>query len=105
MTPLIRFGLAWIAGIALARWLNPPWFIIILGALPALGALFLYRQSPRTRQWAVLALALLLGAFRFLFFQPVFDKNDLAFYNDTPPLVKITGLVVDEPDVRDNYLN
>jgi hypothetical protein len=33
MTPLIRFGLAWIAGIALARWLYPPWFIIILVAL------------------------------------------------------------------------
>ena len=105
MTPLIRFGLAWIAGIALARWLNPPWFILILAALPALGALWLYGQNPRARLWAVLTLSLLAGAFRFLFFQPTFDESYLAFYNDTPAPVKITGIVVDEPDIRDNYLN
>ncbi|HXV42516.1 MAG TPA: ComEC family competence protein, partial [Anaerolineae bacterium] len=105
MTPLIRFGLAWIAGIALARWLNLPWFFIIPAALPALGALLLYRQNPRTRQGAIITLSLLAGAFRLLFFQPVFDESDLAFYNDTSTRIKITGLVVAEPDVRDNYLN
>jgi competence protein ComEC len=105
MTPLIRFGLAWMAGIALARWLDLPWFIIVLAGLPALGALWLYQQNPRARWWAVVIVAGLAGAFRFLFFQPTFDERDLAFYNDTPAPLKITGLVVDEPDVRDNYIN
>ncbi|MBE7467884.1 MAG: DNA internalization-related competence protein ComEC/Rec2 [Anaerolineae bacterium] len=105
MTPLIRFGLAWLAGIALAGWLNLPWVLVLLAALPALGALLLYRQSPAPRLWAITALAFLAGMFRVLFFQPVFDENDLAFYNDAPRPVRITGLVVDEPDVRDNYIN
>lgn len=105
MTPLIRFGLAWLAGIALARWLNLPWFILVVAALPTLGGLGLYRQNPRVRLGAVVALGFLTGAFRLLFFQPVFAEGDLAFYNDFSSPVTITGLVVDEPDVRDTYIN
>jgi competence protein ComEC len=105
MTPLIRFGLAWLAGIALARWLNLPWFILVLAALPALGALWLYGQHPRARIGAIMAVSFLAGAFRLVFFQPVFSAGDLAFYNDSPAPVKITGVVVDEPDVRDTYIN
>ncbi|MCL4299682.1 MAG: DNA internalization-related competence protein ComEC/Rec2 [Anaerolineae bacterium] len=105
MTPLIRFGLAWLAGIALARWLNFPWFVLVLAALPALGALWLYGQNPRTRTGAVIAVGFLAGAFRLLFFQPIFTEGDLPFYNDSSAPVKITGVVVDEPDVRDTYIN
>lgn len=105
MTPLIRFGLAWLAGIVLASWLNFPWQLVVLAALPALGALWLYGQNAHARLWVLMAIALLAGAFRFLFFQPVFDENSLAFYNDSPTPVKVTGIVVDEPDVRDTYIN
>ena len=105
MTPLIRFGLAWLAGIVLARWLNLPWFILVLAALPPLGVLWLYRQNPRARMGAIIAVGFLGGAFRLLFFQPVFSEGDLAFYNDFPTPVTITGVVVDEPDVRDTYIN
>lgn len=105
MTPLIRFGLAWLVGIALAGWFKLPWFLVLFAALPAFGALLLYRQTPTARLTAITFLAFLAGLFRVLFFQPTFDETDLAFYNDAPRPVRITGLVVDEPDVRDTYIN
>jgi competence protein ComEC len=105
MPLLSRLSLAWILGIVLAHWLNPPWFIVTLAALPALGALPLYGQNPRARLWAILALSLLAGAGRFVLSQPVFDEAYVAFYNDSPTPVTVTGVVVDEPDVRDNYIN
>lgn len=105
MPLLSRLGIAWIAGIALARWLDLPWPVVTIASLPVLGALILYRHSPRTKSWAILGLALLAGAFRFTFFQPTFDESHVAFYNDDPDKVTLTGLVVDEPDVRDYYIN
>jgi competence protein ComEC len=105
MTPLIRIGLAWMAGIALARWLDPPWGVVAVLAAPAIGTLWLYRHSRAARLWAVVALSLLAGAWRLQFFQPTFDENHVAFFNDRPEPVILTGLVADEPDVRDNYTN
>jgi competence protein ComEC len=102
---LSRLGVAWIIGIALARWLYLPWPVIAISSLLALSALFLYRQTPRTQTLATLSLALLAGAFRFSFFQPVFDETHIAFYNDSPDPLTLTGLVVDEPDIRDTYIN
>jgi competence protein ComEC len=106
LVPLLsRLGIAWIVGIALARWLNLPWPVIAIASLPALGAMFLYRHAPRAQTWAALGLVLTVGAFRFAFFQPTFDETHVAFYNDDPHPVSITGLIVDEPDVRDYYIN
>jgi competence protein ComEC len=102
---LSRLGVAWIVGIALARWLNLPWPVVAVASLPFLGVLFLYRDTPRAQIWAVLGLALLAGAWRFAFFQPAFDATHVAFYNDDPEPVTLTGLVVDEPDVRDYYID
>jgi competence protein ComEC len=67
--------------------------------------LFLYRDTPRAQTWGVLGLALLAGAFRFAFFQPSFDDTHVAFYNDGPEPCTLTGVVADEPDVRDTYQN
>jgi competence protein ComEC len=105
MTPLTRLGLAWIVGMALARWLNLSWPSVALVTLPAIGALLLYRQNYQARLWAMLALSLAAGAFRFIFSQPALDETHIAFYNDSPTPIKIIGLVVDEPDVRDYYIN
>ncbi|MFN8456934.1 MAG: ComEC/Rec2 family competence protein [Anaerolineae bacterium] len=105
MTPLVRLTLAWLVGLALARWLNFPWPIAFFVATPALGTFFLYRHNAQVKIWAGITLAVCAGAFRFLFFQPVFDAGHIAFYNDSPTPLKITGWVVDEPDVRDAYHN
>jgi competence protein ComEC len=105
MTPLIRLGLAWIAGIVLAWWLNFPWEVVAWAVLPALGALLFYRRNPTARWTAILVFALAAGALRFIFSQPVINENHVAFYNDLPGSVTLTGIVDDEPDIRDNYVN
>jgi len=105
MPLLAKISLAWMAGIALAGWLNLPWPIIVMVALLALTALGLYRDTRRPRQWAILALAFAVGAFRLAFFQPVFDESHIASYNDSARPVTVTGVVVDEPDIRDYYIN
>lgn len=105
MTLFVRLTLAWLVGLALARWLNFPWPFTLFVAIPALGSFFLYRHNAHIKLWAGITLALCAGAFRFLFFQPAFDAGHIAFYNDSPAPLKITGLVVDEPDVRDTYSN
>ncbi|MCB0211782.1 MAG: DNA internalization-related competence protein ComEC/Rec2 [Anaerolineae bacterium] len=105
MPLLSRLGIAWIIGIALARWLNVPWPIAALAGVIALAALFLYQRDRRIKAGAILALALTAGAFRLTFFQPTFDPSHIAFYNDTATPLKITGIVIDEPDVRDYHIN
>ena len=42
---LFYLGLAWLAGIALARWLDLPLPVLGLLAVPALAALLLYRRE------------------------------------------------------------
>ncbi len=105
MPLLARLSIAWIIGIALAWWLNLPWPVLITASLPAWGGLFLYRHIPHLRSWALLGLMFVIGAIRFTFSQPTIDENQVAFYNDTSIPVTITGIVVDEPDIRDSYIN
>ncbi len=105
MTPLIRLTVAWIGGLLLARWLTPPWFLILPALFLASSAWFIYRNAPEIKRYALLTLALLIGMLRFLLSQPTFDEQHLAFYNDQPQPVTLTGLVSDEPDVRDGYIN
>ncbi|MBN1220373.1 MAG: DNA internalization-related competence protein ComEC/Rec2 [Anaerolineae bacterium] len=105
MTPLTLLGIFWLAGIVLARWFTLPWPVVVIAGLPALAGLFLYRHISRVQTGAMLVLALVAGAFRLNFFQPTFDHSYIAFYNDKDTPVTITGVVIDEPDVRDYYLN
>ena len=102
--PLISLTIAWIAGIALARWLEPPPLTLFLLSLPAVGGLILYRRAPTPRRIALHALALLLGAGRLLSAQPVIGPAHIAYYADAGP-VTLTARIADEPDVRDTYTN
>jgi competence protein ComEC len=101
---LITLGLAWLAGVALARWIEPPLPALALLAIPALAALLLWRRERGPRLIAACALALLAGAARLLWATPHFGPEDLAYYNDAGQ-VELVGVVADEPDVRDTYQN
>ncbi len=101
---LIFLGLAWLAGIELAGWLQPPLPVLGLLALPALAAAFLWRREPGPRLAAACALAFLLGGARLLWATPHFGPGDLATYNDRG-VVTLVGVVDGEPDVRDTYQN
>jgi competence protein ComEC len=101
---LTALGLAWLAGIALAGWLEPPLPVLGVLALPALAVLLLWRKDPGPRLAAACALALLAGGARLLVAMPHFGPDDLAYYNDQGR-VELIGVVTDEPDVRDTYQN
>jgi competence protein ComEC len=101
---LFYLGLAWLAGIALARWLDPPLPVLGLLVVPALAAVLLWRRERGPRLAALCALAMLAGAARLLWATPHFGPDDLATYNDQGQ-VRLVGVVTDEPDVRDTYQN
>jgi len=101
---LIALGLSWLAGIALAQWLQPPLPALGLLALPALAVALLWRRERGPRLAAACALALLAGGARLLWAIPHFGPGDLAAYNDRGR-VTLVGVVDDEPDVRDTYQN
>jgi competence protein ComEC len=97
--------MAWVIGIALARWLNLPWAVLLPLALLPIAAWLLYRNDRRIKLISVLMLALLAGALRFSLFQPQFDAAHIAFYNDAATPAKITGIIAERPDRRDSYAN
>lgn len=104
MPPLIWLTGAWMVGIALAGWLEPPPILLGLIAMPILGGLFLYRQDPSQRFLALNALMGVLGAARLLLASPTLDADHIATYNDTAP-VTVTGRIIAEPDRRDSHTN
>lgn len=101
---LVYLSVAWLAGIALAKTTAIPWQALLLLGLAALLGLALWRDERRVRLGALCALALALGAGRFLLALPHFDENSLATYNDVGR-VALEGVVVGEPDEREHYTN
>jgi len=105
---LIYLAFAWLAGIVLAKMLDPPWQVLPVLALAAFLGLLLGRDDApgkdRVRLGALCALMLALGAGRFLLAVPHFDETSLATYNDVG-WVTLEGVVVGEPDEREQYTN
>lgn len=101
---LLYLGGAWIIGILLAAWLEPS--PLILGALASVSAagLLLRRYHPQHRLWAGCLLFALLGATRYVSAVPEIDQQHVAWYTDQEGIV-LEGVIADEPDVRDRYIN
>ncbi len=104
MPPLVYLTIAWIMGIAAAKWLEPPPITLLALTIPAIAALLLYRQESRPRFIALNVLAFLLGAGRLLVAQPAITPAHIAWYNDGDSLTLIAK-IIDEPDIRDTYTN
>jgi competence protein ComEC len=100
---LVYFAVAWTAGILLAKGFDIPWQVLPLFALSALLGLFLWRDDRRVQKGAICVLAFALGAGRFSLAVTRFDEKSLATYNGE--WVTFEGLVVGEPDERDEYTN
>ena len=101
---LVTLAAAWLVGIALAKTINLPWQVLPVLGLAACVGLLLWREDRRVRLGTLSALMLTLGAARFLLAVPHFDEISLATYNDTG-WVMLKGVVVGEPDERENYTN
>ncbi|HUS71268.1 MAG TPA: DNA internalization-related competence protein ComEC/Rec2 [Anaerolineae bacterium] len=100
--PYLVFG--WLAGIYIQSGLRVPAWLLWL-ATPLLFTIFvLWSREWRVRLGAACALLALLGALRYETSLPSFDASTLAYYNGAGE-VTVVGIVAEEPDVRDRYVN
>jgi competence protein ComEC len=101
---IIYWGICWFAGLWLASVSGlslPIWLVI--GAVGGAGAVLFGRQA-HARVTLLCLCALGWGAARYTTAVPQINSTHIAAYNDTAN-VTLTGLVVDEPDVRDRSVN
>lgn len=105
--PLFWIALAFLGGIWLASLLPlPMWLWLGLGIFSLLAAIVI---KFIRRSWMMVLLLLpgfaFLGAARYQAQQPVITPDHIAYYNDNPQKMYITGTLVEPPDVRDTYIN
>jgi predicted membrane metal-binding protein len=96
--------IAWFIGLWLAAQVNvlvTIWLLIGSACLMAAG---LAGRYPRWRLVLACACLLAWGAARYTTAIPVIDASHIAYYNNSRDIT-LTGLVVDEPDVRDRFIN
>jgi competence protein ComEC len=104
-TPLIPFTLTWLIGIWLASRVALPSIALGVAVVVAIAGIILTWRRPKPRWLFILALAAILGALRYNLARPHFDQTTLAMYNDQQQTVVVEGVVVAEPDARDQYTN
>ncbi len=102
---LVYLVSAWFLGIWLASGFTavplPYWLAI--GGAALIGALLLRRQQTAALLLACLSLGAFGGA-RYTAVQPTITPAHIAYYNGETDIT-ITGIVADEPDVRDRSIN
>jgi len=96
--------LAWLIGIYLESLLRLPAWILWLATPLLVAIVLLWWREWRVRLGAACALLALLGALRYQASLPSFDASNLAYYNGAGEAT-VVGIVVEEPDVRDRYVN
>ncbi|MCA9978667.1 MAG: DUF4131 domain-containing protein, partial [Anaerolineales bacterium] len=100
----VYLGIGWLIGIWLASVADAPlWVWLAGGGLSLVGAVMLRRQLRLS--WLLMALAGLgWGGARYITAVPAITAAHVAYYNNSDS-VTLVGLVNDEPDVRDRYVN
>ncbi len=102
---LVYLCICWFCGIFFASQIN--WDASIwVGVATAVFILGLILHRWFQGAWLMLGLGMLcLGGARYTISLPVIDESHVAYYNDTGATVGLIGVVTDEPDVRDTYVN
>ncbi|OGG86477.1 hypothetical protein A3B87_00415 [Candidatus Kuenenbacteria bacterium RIFCSPHIGHO2_02_FULL_39_13] len=95
--------LAFIGGIILSQLIQLPWdnfynFVAAISLLILIVTLWIKKNFGLTVPILFGTVFLLLGIWRFGLSQPIIDKNHIANYHNQT--IKLTGRVVDEPDIR-----
>jgi competence protein ComEC len=101
---IIYLIVAWFLGIWLSRALAFEPAVWWSATAVALLAILLLRRQREARLVLACVVALGLGAARYQAALPQIDEHHLAYYNDRDG-VRLTAVVVDEPDVRDQITN
>ena len=97
-------ALAWLGGIYLQSVLSLPAYVLWLATPLALAILVLWWSEWRVRLGASCALLLFPGALRYQAAMPSFNAGTLGYYNGLGK-VSLVGVVAEEPDARDRYVN
>lgn len=101
---IIYLGIGWLAGIWLASildWSVSSW--LSMGIVGLVGS-FLARNQTGLRLALICLAAVGFGGMRYVTAVPTINSSYVAYYNDTEEVI-LTGLVIDEPDVRDRSVN
>ncbi len=101
---VLYLAITWLTGIYLASSLRVPGWVLGMMAVLAMGFALLWWREWRARLGGFCALFLLLGVLRYDLALPRFDESSLAYYNGRGEITVI-GIVADEPEVRDRYVN
>ncbi|MCJ7621811.1 MAG: ComEC family competence protein, partial [Anaerolineae bacterium] len=96
--------LAWLGGIYTQSALRVPAWVLWLITPLLVAILLLWWSEWRVRLGAAGALLALLGALRYDTSLPSIDASTLAYYNGAGA-VTVVGVVAEEPDIRDRYVN
>lgn len=100
---VIYVVVGWLLGIWLAAVIQVDTAVFLILSLGGAVAAVWLRQQEQTRLWLVGLVGLGLGGARYLWAVPTITENHVAYYNGTT--LFLTGLVIDEPDVRDQSVN
>jgi len=103
--PLVPLALAWLIGVWSGSRIAVPSVALGVAVIGVVAGIILTWRTPKPRWVFILALAAILGALRFNLSQPRFDATSLATYNDQTGPVSVEGVVISEPDARDQYTN
>lgn len=102
---IVLLSIGWFGGLWLASVTDVAWLWWLTTAVAALLVAVLGRRWQRLLLLLLALAGLGLGAARYETAVVAIDEAHVAFYNDTPQSVTLTGQVVAEPDVRDRYVN
>lgn len=97
---LVVIAIAWIVGIWLDRLLLIPAMFLLIGAVAALVVLIVLWRDQRTRLLLLIALWLLLGAWRYALASPINDPHAISAYIGHGKIA-IEGSVAEQPEVED----
>jgi competence protein ComEC len=101
---LFWLSLCWMAGLAVsppASLTGSQWASL---AGLSLAASLLFRNRRLQRWLFVIFLTICLGAGRAQAAQPVFDEDHVSRFNNFTRPVRLTGVIIGPPDVRDSYV-
>ncbi|MCP4359787.1 MAG: DNA internalization-related competence protein ComEC/Rec2 [Chloroflexi bacterium] len=101
---IVYLTIAWFAGIWLVSWLGWDTAVWLSLALVGLIGGALLRQRRPFGLLLICLGVLGLGSIRFIVALPDLGEGHISYYNDLRR-VTVSGLVVDEPDARDRWVN